>query len=160
MRGRPAWGCSRATFLMCREYYSHECLSLVWGSSHFSTFKPPEFLTVSLGSFDSSYSSRTWWMRWQMASPRFSSLVITLPAIGQCCLPSILQVSIWLLRRYSLCGWPLVSSSFLSTLIASTPVLENGTDAAIKASSKTWRYYVLLHWHFTSADFDPPLWKK
>lgn len=94
----PAWGFSRATFVMLREYYSHECLSGGGlGGGVIFILRPLALLLVSLGLFDSSYSSRTRWIRLQMISPcSFFSLVITLPPISHCCLPPVLQVSIWL----------------------------------------------------------------
>lgn len=94
-------------FRLWRENYNHEGLPL--GSSHWGAaiLPPSDGLTFSLPLWRSlilliHLGQGEWSARWHL--PVFSScfccviscLTITLLVIGQSCLPSILQVSIWL----------------------------------------------------------------
>lgn len=110
-----------------------------------------------LKSFDSYYSSRIGWMRWQMTFPCFSSLAIIILAGSQCCLSSVLWVSIWLSVLLLLLRLACGQLPFLTTLLRFMPVLENGTDAATNASAEILSYHILLQWQFMSADFLPSL---
>lgn len=166
-------GCSRATFQVVKGELQPRGFATgeqPLGSSHSATFRRLDFLIASLTFSDSSHSSRTGWMKCQMASPCLFFMFLLCHIMSHDHFASHWSIlfafhsSGFHLTLYAVTShvpglWS--PPPFLSTLVASMLGLGNGTAAAKNASAKMWSHHVLLHWHFTSADtYPPPLKNK